>query len=135
MKKRVLFLCSSNAARSQMAEALLRQMAGVQFEVFSAGNQPTGVHPSALHALHELDVDPTGLRSKAVSEFRGQQFDYVITLCDKARQECETLPGAGEYLAWDFEDPVTSSEPMPFLRVAKALRERIKLFVLINSKG
>ncbi|QGX38144.1 arsenate reductase ArsC [Permianibacter aggregans] len=134
MKRKVLFVCTENAARSPMAEAILRQLVGDQFEAFSAGHQPTQLHPEALHALRELDIDTSGLSSKSLSSFIGTHFDFVITLCDKAKQECDTLPGAHERIAWDFEDPRTSAETMPYLRTAKALRERIKLFVLVQTR-
>ncbi len=85
-KKRVLILCTGNSARSQMAEGLLRHDAGERFDVESAGTKPTSVRPEAITALHELGIDISGHRSKAVAEFDGQKFDYVITVCDSARE-------------------------------------------------
>ncbi|HEY6610112.1 MAG TPA: arsenate reductase ArsC [Pseudomonas sp.] len=133
-KTRVLFVCVANAARSQMAEALLRHMASEQFEVFSAGTRPSGVDPRALSALEQLYVPAEGLRSKSLEEFAGERFDYVITLCDKAALECQTLPGAGEYIAWDFEDPASSCRANAHRHVLDEIRERIRMFVLVQSK-
>src|SRR5690606_2804091 len=91
MKKSVLFLCSGNSARSQMAEAVLRQMASDQFEVASAGTQPEGVDPRTLRVLEKAGIDTAGLASKAAAQFSDQHFDYVISLCDKAHQECKQI--------------------------------------------
>ena len=95
LKTRVLFLCVANAARSQMAEALLRHTDPDGYEVCSAGTQPSAVDPRARLALEQLGVSTDGLHSKALEQFDGQQFDYVITLCDKSAFECSTLPVAG----------------------------------------
>ena len=91
---RVIFVCTGNSARSQMAEALLRQDGGDRFEVVSAGVSPRGVHPMTIEALARVGIDITGARSKPVGEFLGQRFDYVITVCDKARATCPVFPGA-----------------------------------------
>jgi protein-tyrosine-phosphatase len=112
-KARVLFVCTANAARSQLAQALLRHTDSEHFEAFSAGTTPTQVDPRTFEALSHIGVSTEGLRSKSIDEFRGERFDYVITLCDKAAAQCRSLPGAGEALAWSFEDPVTSTNPMP----------------------
>jgi arsenate reductase (thioredoxin) len=103
--KRVLFVCTGNRARSQMAEALLRFHGGDRFEAFSAGTEPKGVAPETIEVMRELNVDVSGRRSKHVDEFAGQEFDYVITVCDSARQVCPTFPGPGERLHWSIEDP------------------------------
>lgn len=133
-KARVLFVCVANAARSQMAEALLRHTAGDRFEAFSAGTAPTAVDPRTIEALQDMKVAAEGLHSKALDEFEGQSFDYVITLCDKASQECRTLPNAGEAIAWNFEDPATSIHPHPFKTALHEIHERIKMFVLVKGK-
>ncbi|MDG9857389.1 arsenate reductase ArsC [Pseudomonas nitroreducens] len=133
-KIRVLFVCTANAARSQLAEALLRHTNSEQFEAFSAGTQPQGVDPRTCAALEHLSIDTSALRSKSLDEFEGQNFDYVITLCDKAAQECQTLPGSGEQLAWNFEDPVTSERPDAFRHALHEIHERIKMFVLVKTK-
>jgi len=133
-KARVLFLCVANAARSQMAEALLRHTDPEGYEAFSAGTQPGEVDRRARLALEQLGVSTDGLRSKPLEDFAGQQFDYVITLCDKSAFECSTLPGAGEYIAWDFEDPVSSQQANAYKHCLQQIHERIKMFVLVKSK-
>ena len=95
-KKRVLILCTENSARSQMAEGLLRHDAGERFEVESAGTKPSFVRPEAIAAMDELGIDISGHRSKSVKEFDGQKFDYVITVCDSARESCPVFFGAAE---------------------------------------
>ncbi len=102
-KLRVLFLCVNNSARSQMAEALLRARAGDRYEVWSAGSMPTQVHPLAISVLRELGIDVSQQHSKNVSEFLGQPFDYVITLC--AEEVCPVFPGAARRLHWNVPDP------------------------------
>lgn len=135
LKTRVLFLCVANAARSQMAEALLRHTDPEGYEVCSAGTQPSAVDPRARMALEQVGVSTNGLHSKALEQFDGQQFDYVITLCDKSAFECSTLPGAGEYIAWDFEDPASSSQKDAYTHCLQHIHERIKMFVLVKSKA
>src|SRR5213082_1247859 len=92
-KKRVLILCTGNSARSQMAEGLLRHMAGDRFEVLSAGVEPSYLRSQAIEAMRERDIDISMQRSKSVDEFMGQEFDYVITVCDNARERCPVFPG------------------------------------------
>jgi arsenate reductase len=109
-KKRVLILCTGNSARSQMAEGLLRHDAGERFQVESAGTKPSSVRPEAIAAMKELGIDISGHRSKSVGEFDGHHFDYVITVCDNARETCPVLfEGTGKQrtrlLHHDFEDP------------------------------
>lgn len=104
-KKRVLFVCTGNRARSQMAEGLLRHIAGDRFEVHSAGTMPSGISELTIEAMREIDIDVSRQRSKSVSEFAGQSFDYVVTVCDSARQVCPIFLGEGERLHWDIEDP------------------------------
>lgn len=133
-KARVLFVCTANAARSQLAQALLRHTDSEHFEAFSAGTTPTQVDPRTFEALSHIGVSTEGLRSKSLDEFGGEHFDYVITLCDKAAAECLSLPGAGEALAWSFEDPVTSTKPDAFRHTLHEIHERIKMFVLVKNK-
>ncbi|MCP1419101.1 MULTISPECIES: arsenate reductase ArsC [Pseudomonas] len=133
-KARVLFVCTANAARSQLAQALLRHTDSEHFEAFSAGTTPTQVDPRTFEALSHIGVSSEGLCSKSIDEFRGERFDYVITLCDKAAAECLSLPGAGEALAWSFEDPVTSTKPDAFRHTLHEIHERIKMFVLVKNK-
>jgi len=108
-KKRVLILCTGNSARSQMAEGLLRHDAGERFDVESAGTKPSSVRPEAIAAMRELGIDISGHRSKSVAEFEGQTFDYVITVCDNARESCPVFFGGAKRLHHDFDDPAASN--------------------------
>jgi arsenate reductase len=101
----VLILCTGNSARSQMAEGLLRSMAGDRFEVASAGTKPSIVRPEAIAAMQELGVDLSGHRSKSVDEFVGRPFDYVITVCDNAKESCPIFPAGTKRMHWPFQDP------------------------------
>jgi protein-tyrosine-phosphatase len=116
-----------------LAEALLRHT-DPRFEAFSAGSEPSEVDPRTTQALEAVGVDATGLRSKSISEFQADRFDYVITLCDKSASECLPMPNAGEIIAWDFPDPVTSDDPGAFRHTLHDIHERIKLFVLVKTK-
>ncbi|MGE5221279.1 MAG: arsenate reductase ArsC [Omnitrophica WOR_2 bacterium] len=103
---KVLFLCTGNSARSQMAEAFLRKYAGDVFAVYSAGLEPKGINPYTIQVMEEIGVDLKGQRSKSLDEYRGKmQFDYMITVCDNADQNCPFFPGMGTRLHWSFEDP------------------------------
>jgi arsenate reductase len=102
---RVLFLCTHNSARSQMAEGLLRHLAGDRFEIHSAGTEATRVRPLAIRAMDEVGVDISGQESKTLERYLGEQFDYVITVCDDANEACAFFPGARARLHWSFEDP------------------------------
>ncbi len=106
-KTRVLFLCTGNSARSQMAEAFLRKYAGDRFEVYSAGLEPArGVHPLTIKVMEELGYDMSGHYAKDVRQFVGQlHFGYVITVCDRAEQSCPIFPGITQRLHWSLEDP------------------------------
>lgn len=105
MKQRVLILCTGNSARSQMAEGLLRYIAGDQFEVFSAGSKPSVVNPLAIQAMDERGIDIHGQRSKHLNEYIKEPFDYVITVCDSAAETCPLFPGKAERIHWSFPDP------------------------------
>ena len=102
---RVLFVCTGNSARSQIGEALLRDIGGADFAAFSAGTEPRGVNPFTVRALADIGIDWSGARSKSVSEFLGQPFDYVITVCDRARRVCPVFPGEHNALHWGLGDP------------------------------
>ena len=104
-KARVLFLCTHNSARSQMAEALLRARAGDRFEVASAGTEARGVHPLAVRAMSEVGVDIVGQTSKTLERFLGERWDYVVTVCDGANESCPVFPQAATRLHWSFDDP------------------------------
>src|SRR5258708_22989800 len=105
MKTSVLFLCTGNSARSQMAEGLLRHFAGDRYEVFSAGTQPVGLNPLAVEAMREIGADISAQRSKRVSEFDGVPVSAVVTVCDRARESCPIFPMAGKTGHWSFDDP------------------------------
>ncbi len=131
---RVLFVCWGNSARSIMAEAILRQFGGPAFEVASAGIEPSVVNPLTTRALEGARIDTSGLRSKSVDEFRHGGFDYVITVCDSARQSCPVFPGDHEQLHWGYDDPAaaTGSDEerlAVFERVMAQIAARIRLFV------
>lgn len=104
-KEKVLILCTGNSARSQMAEGLLRHDFGDRFEVSSAGTRPSHVRPEAISVMRELNIDLSGHRSKHVSEFDGTPFDYVITVCDNAKESCPVFPASVKRIHWSFEDP------------------------------
>lgn len=133
-KKRVLFICVANSCRSLMAEALLRHTDGEHFDVYSAGTAPTAMDERAHDALSVMGVSTEGLRSKSIDQFADIPFDYVITLCDKSNLECVSLPGAEEYIAWNFADPASSSQKNAYQTTLHEIHERIKMFVLIKSK-
>ena len=103
--KRVLILCTGNSARSQMAEGILRHIAGDRFEVESAGVDPSSVRREAIEAMREIGIDISSHRSTSVEEFSGQEFDYVITVCDNAAEHCPVFPGEAKRVHWSFEDP------------------------------
>ena len=120
-------MCTHNSARSQMAEGLLRHLAGVRFEVMSAGTEATHVRPLAARAMDELGIDISGQESKILDRFLGETFDYVITVCDDANEACPVFPGARRRLHWSFEDPAqaTGSEEERF-RVFRSVRDEIR---------
>ncbi|MEX1158590.1 MAG: arsenate reductase ArsC [Thermomicrobiales bacterium] len=102
---RVLFLCTHNSARSQMAEVLLRHLGGERFDVESAGSEASHIHPFAVAAMEEVGIDISGARSKHLNEFIHQDFDYVITVCDAANESCPIFPGDPQRIHWSFPDP------------------------------
>lgn len=125
-KKRVLVLCTGNSCRSQMAEGILRHLAGDRMEVFSAGVRPMYVHPLAVKVMAEAGMDISKHRSKSVNEFIGESFDTVITVCDNARQVCPVFPGECERIHWNIPDPVLAhgSEEEKFAEFRK-IRDEI----------
>lgn len=136
MKERVLFLCTGNSARSQMAEALLRHMAGDRFEAESAGTHPVGLNPVTVEAMQEIGVDIRHHRSKHVAEFVGQSFAYVITVCDRAKESCPVFTGAVTTLHWSFDDPAAAPPETRlacFTRVRDEIAERIRRFLAGGS--
>jgi arsenate reductase (thioredoxin) len=132
MKQRVLFLCTGNSARSQMAEGILRHVAGDRFDVFSAGTRPAGLNPNAVRAMAEIGINIAGSRSKSVDEFTGQQFDYVFTVCDSAKESCPIFPGGGRRLHQSFEDPAAAPADQQlgvFRKVRDQIAERLQQFL------
>jgi arsenate reductase len=127
-RKRVLILCTGNSARSQMAEGLLRHLAGERFEVFSAGTKPVGLNANAVKVMSELGIDIANHRSKSVNEFAGQQFDYVITVCDNAKEACPFFPGGGQRVHHSFEDPAAVPEGQQ-LESFRAVRDQISTWL------
>lgn len=138
-KKRVLILCAGNSARSQMAEGILRHDCGA-FEVFSAGTRASFVRPEAIQAMREIGIDISNHRSKSVDEFAGRQFDYVITVCDNAKESCPVFPGNAVRIHQNFDDP-----PPPgvgddefrlavFRRVRDEIRQWMKGFIKAPGK-
>lgn len=130
-KRRVLILCTGNSARSQMAEGLLRARGDERFEVYSAGTRPTSVRDEAVEVMREAGVDIGAHRSKSVEEFEGREFDYVITVCDNARETCPVFPGRAERIHWSFDDPAavegTSEERLAvFRRVRDEIDARLR---------
>ena len=125
-KVRVLFLCTGNSCRSQMAEGWLRHLAGDRFEVFSAGTKPTGLNALAVDAMREAGIDISHHSSKHLSECFGQQFSYVITVCNAAAETCPIFPGAHKKLHWNFVDPATvEGSPEEKMAVFRKVRDEI----------
>ena len=126
-KTKVLFLCTHNSARSQMAEELLRHLAGDRFEVMSAGTEATHVRPLAVRAMKELEIDISGQESKTLDSYLGKPFDYVVTVCDEANEACPVFPGAKRRLHWSFEDPSQATgDEEERLEVFRMVRDEIK---------
>ena len=137
---RVLFVCTGNSARSQMAEAILGRLGGHDFDVQSAGTHPEGVNPLTVRALAEIGVDWTGARSKSIVEYLDEPFDYVITVCDQAREACPVFPGEHESIHWGFDDPAaaqgTEAERLAvFRRVMGEISIRIKPFAEVARRA
>jgi arsenate reductase len=127
-KKRVLFLCTENSDRSQMAEGILRRLAGRHFDVYSAGIDPKGVHPMTIDAMKEVGIDVSLQTCRDVKEFEGQKFDYVITVCDRARQQCPVFPGS-QLIHFAFDE---SAEESPERQEQFLKQFRDELFYLIR---
>ena len=133
--KRVLILCTGNSARSQMAEGILRHDGGGKFEAESACVNPSRVRPEAVEAMREIGIDISSHRSKSADEFVGQDFDYIITVCDNARETCPVFPGHAERIHRSFEDPPAPGAADPettmaiFRRVRDEIREWVRAFI------
>ena len=138
-KQRILFVCTGNSCRSQMGEGLLRHYGKDKFEVFSAGLESSHVHPLAVKAMDELGIDITNQYSKTVNEFLGQDFSYVITVCDGAKERCPVFPGKYNAIHWSIDDPAsadgTENERLKaFRRVRQNMLERINHFISVVHK-
>jgi arsenate reductase len=139
-RKRVLILCTGNSARSQMAEGLLRHIAGDRFDVASAGVSPTHVRPEAVTAMREIGIDISRHNSKSVDAFSGEEFGYVITVCDNAKEQCPVFPGKTKRIHWSFADPasVHGDEELrlaAFRKVRDEILHRLRLFVDASATG
>jgi len=129
-KQWVLILCTGNSARSQMAEGLLRHDAGDRFEVHSAGTAPTRVRPEAVQVMNEVGIDISRHRSKSVDEFAEQEFDYVLTVCDHARETCPIFSGHTNRLHHSFEDPaIVEGSEEERLRIFRRVRDEIRSYL------
>jgi arsenate reductase len=137
---RVLFVCTGNSARSILAEAVLRHHGGADFEVHSAGTEPAGINPLTERVLDDAGLDRAWARSKSVTEFLGQPFNYVITLCDQARQACPVFPGVHETFHWGFDDPAavvgTEEERLAaFGRTLTLMAGRVRSFITLAQRN
>jgi arsenate reductase len=133
-KQKILIVCTGNSARSQMAEGLLRHEGGDRFEVFSAGTKPSHVRPEAIAVMAEIGVDISGHRSKSVDEFIGQPLDFVITVCNNAKETCPVFPGNVTRFHWPFDDPAAVEGPeevrkAAFRRIRDQIHGRIMVFL------
>lgn len=133
-QRRVLVVCTHNSARSQMAEGMLRTWGGERLAAFSAGTELSTVRPEAIAVMDEIGIDISGQRSKLISEFAGQAFDWVVTVCDRAQQQCATIPGMGPAMHWSVEDPSEAAggaeeRLVAFRRVRDDLQGRIRIFI------
>ena len=133
-KQRVLFLCTGNSSRSQIAEALLRERSGGTVEAFSAGSRPKSLHPNAVRVMNALGIDISGVRTKHLDTFSAQRFDHVISLCDRVREVCPEFPGSPQAIHWSIVDPAaepgSDDETYPaFERTAAELETRIRFLL------
>lgn len=133
MKKSIIFLCTGNSARSQLAEALFKHMAGDRFDVFSAGVNPSEVDSRVYTVLSEQGINADSLTSKTIDTFHNRHFDFVITLCENAKDECLLFGDTDAQMHWDFFDPKQREGIEPFRMIFRGLEERIALFLLLNG--
>lgn len=134
MKQKVLFLCTGNSCRSQMAEGWLRHLAGDRFEAVSAGTHPVGLNPNAVTVMGEVGVDISKHVSKRVDSYVDQPFHYVITVCDNAQEACPVFPGASAKLHWNFDDPAKATgtyeqQLIIFRKTRDEIADRIRQFL------
>jgi arsenate reductase (thioredoxin) len=139
-KQRVLFVCTHNSARSQMAEAMLRTWGGGKFEAFSAGTEASGIKPETVQVMNEIGIDISNQRSKAIDEFRGQSFEWFITVCDDAQKNCPVLPGVAHAAHWSIEDPSTvrgtpEERVAAFRHARDVIRDQLTLFIAAGGRA
>jgi arsenate reductase len=138
-KKKILFICVHNSARSQMAEGLVNSLYGDRFQAFSGGTEATRVHPAAIKVMAEVGVDISGHRSKSIDEFMDQRFDFVVMVCDDSRAECPFFPGGKEYIHHAFEDPAAcQGTDEEILSCFRRSRDEIRAWIeetLIKKEG
>jgi arsenate reductase len=137
-KPRVLFLCTGNSCRSQMAEGLARFLSKGAVDAFSAGTHPKPIHSLALKAMSEVGVDISDQQSKGIEQFDGQSFDFVVTVCDAANEACPIWPGARARVHWSLDDPAQAvgteaQRLVVFRRVRDQIRQRVNLFLIANK--
>ena len=138
-KKKVIFICTGNACRSQMAEGLLRHMAGEKFEVYSAGSHPSRLHPASVAVMAEWNIDIIHHTSEPINDYLETGIDIVITVCDNAKQICPTFPGNVKRIHWGLDDPYHGwgAEPedlLPYREIRDELKDRIKVFLTEQNK-
>ena len=138
-RQRVIFVCTHNSARSQMAEGMLRAWAGDRFEVFSAGTEATRVRPEAIAVMDEIGIDITGQTSKTLQPFMGESFAWLVTVCDQAKEACPTIPGVAQQTHWSIDDPSVvegdeTTRVEAFRAARDLLRDRIHMFILAAGR-
>lgn len=137
-KIRVLFVCTHNSARSQMAEGMLRHWGGDLYDAESAGTEPAGIRPETIQVMDEIGIDIRAQRSKAIGDLVGESFDHFITVCDEAQANCPVLPGVSDVAHWSTEDP-SAADGSPaerldvFRRVRDQLAERVRTFMHVTA--
>jgi arsenate reductase len=136
---RLLFVCTHNSARSQMAEGMLRTWGGERFEAVSAGTEATRVRPEAIRVMNEIGIDISGHESKTLEPFLGEQFSWLITVCDQAKEACPTIPGVAQQAHWSIDDPSTvegdEEARLEAFRTARdVLRDRVHIFLLAAGR-
>ncbi|MFU2157502.1 MULTISPECIES: arsenate reductase ArsC [Caldisericum] len=135
MKLKVLFVCTHNSARSQMAEAFLNALYGERFEAYSAGTHPGTLNSYVVKAMKEIGIDISNNKTKSVMDFKGKRFDYVVTVCDQAREECPYFPGALQYIHKGFEDPSTfTGSDEEIMEKVRKLRDEIEQWIMETFK-
>ena len=138
-RQRVIFVCTHNSARSQMAEGMLRAWAGDRFEAFSAGTEATRVRPEAIAVMDEIGIDISAHASKTLEPFIGKAFNWLITVCDQAKEACPTLPGVAQQAHWSIDDPSASegdeeARLSAFRTARDVLRDRVRMFILAAGR-